>query len=155
MIEILILKRILLALLLGAIIGFERERAHKVAGLRTHVLVCISSALITLVALYGFADAGATFSPSHIIANIILGIGFIGGGTIMRADTKVSGTTTAASLWTVAAVGMSAGAGFAFAAILVTLISYLILTFFWRIETNIAGSNHEGEDRATDIRANP
>ena len=138
LLETLILKRILLALLLGAIIGYERERAHKVAGLRTHILVCVSSALITLVALYGFENSTPE-TASRIIANIILGIGFIGGGAILRQETHVMGTTTAATLWTVAAIGIAVGVGFTFAAILVTLIGYLTLTILWRFEKKIAG----------------
>ena len=136
MIELLVLKRILLALLLGAIIGFERERAHKVAGLRTHMLVCVSSALVALLAIYGFEELGGANaeSSSRIIAGILTGIGFIGGGAILRQDTHVSGTTTAATLWTVSAVGIAVGVGFLYAAVAVTLLAYLILTIIWRFE---------------------
>lgn len=149
-----ILQRILLALLLGAIIGFERERAHKVAGLRTHTLVCISSALITLLALYGIENS-STEGATRIISNIIVGIGFIGGGAILRQDSKVMGITTAATLWTVAAVGIAVGVGFTYAAILVTLISYIILTILWRVEVKINGSSHQTDTIDHDIRANP
>lgn len=139
MLETLILKRVLLALLLGAIIGYERERAHKVAGLRTHILVCVSSALIALAALYGFEELGGATadSASRIIANVIVGIGFIGGGAILRQDTHVMGTTTAATLWTVATIGIAAGVGFTYAAVLVTLVCYLTLTILWRLEKKI------------------
>ena len=73
-------------------------------------------------------------SASRIIANILVGIGFIGGGAILRQDSHITGTTTAATLWTVAAIGIAVGVGFLFAAILVTLIVYLILTILWRLE---------------------
>ena len=144
MIEVLILKRILLAALLGGIIGFERERAHKVAGLRTHVLVCVSATLLTLMAIYGF-DQSTPDSISRIIANVILGVGFIGGGAIVRQETHIMGTTTAATLWTVAAIGLSIGVGFTFAAVLVTLLGYLTLTILWRIEVKMSGKNHQDE----------
>ena len=144
MIEIMVLKRLLLALLLGGIIGYEREHAHKVAGLRTHMLVCVSSALITLTALYGFKEFGGASADagSRIIANILIGIGFIGGGAILRTESRVFGTTTAATLWTVAALGIAVGVGFTYAAVFVTLIGYLILTILWKLETKIAGSSH-------------
>ena len=94
MLELMVLKRLVLAIFLGAIIGYERERAHKIAGLRTHVLVCLSSALITMVAVYGFNELhGATAeSSARIIADILIGIGFIGGGTILRTESRIMGT---------------------------------------------------------------
>ena len=138
MIELIVLKRILLAVLLGAIIGYERQRAHKTAGLRTHILVCMSSALLTMAALYGIELATAE-SSSRIIANIVVGIGFIGGGAILRNENHVSGLTTAASLWTVAAIGIAVGIGFIYAAIGVTLVSYIVLTIVWRLESKIEG----------------
>src|SRR3989338_1853195 len=119
MVEFIVLKRLLLAVVLGAIIGYERQRAHKIAGLRTHLLVCVSSALITAVAVYGFDYLGGASSEyaSRIIANILVGIGFIGGGTIVKMESHIMGTTTAATLWTVAAIGIAAGIGFTYAAI--------------------------------------
>jgi putative Mg2+ transporter-C (MgtC) family protein len=137
-VEILLLKRLLLAVFLGAIIGFERQQAHKVAGLRTHIFVCLSTALLALIAQFGIANATAE-STARIIADALIGIGFIGGGAILRHDTQVSGTTTAASIWTVAAVGIAVGLGFTFAAILVTLIAYLTLSVLWRLELRISG----------------
>lgn len=153
MIELLVLKRLALALLLGGIIGYEREKAHKVAGLRTHTLVCVASALISLVALYGLGESGKTSADAsaRIIANILVGIGFIGGGAILRTESRILGTTTAATLWTVAAVGIAVGVGFTYAAIAVTLISYLILTILWKIETRIAGSSHKADIENTSI----
>ncbi len=137
--ELLILKRVLLAVLMGAMIGFERERAHKVAGLRTHMLVCVSTALLALMAQYGIEHATAE-STSRIVADIMLGVGFIGGGAIMRNESHVQGTTTAATLWAVAAVGAAIGIGFTYAAVLVTLVTYLILTIFWRLEVHLTAT---------------
>ena len=140
MVGAIIFKRILLALLLGGIIGFERERAHKTAGLRTHTLVCVASTLFTLLAVYGYPNSEE--ASSRIIANIMIGIGFIGGGAILRQDSHVTGTTTAASLWAVGAIGTAVGMGFIFPAVLVTLIGYIILTVLWRLEMHMSGSSH-------------
>lgn len=137
MLEVLIIKRLLLALVLGAIIGYERERAHKVAGLRTHILVCVSTALMALIALYGFSEVGGSTSETvaRVVADLLIGIGFIGAGAIMKPDANhVMGTTTAATIWTVAAIGIAVGIGFTFAAIVVTLIGYITLTILWRLE---------------------
>ena len=147
LLEAVILERLLLALVLGGIIGYERERAHKFAGLRTHILVCLGSALLSMLALYGFTQLSGNSGDiaSRIIANVIVGIGFIGGGTILRHESTIIGATTAASLWVVAGVGISVGVGFIFAAVAVTLISYVVLALFWKIEQNMAGSNHKDE----------
>src|SRR5574340_1635893 len=102
--------RLLLALLLGGLVGWQREAAVKPAGFRTHILVCVGAALFTLISRFGFFESGA--DPSRVASNIVVGIGFLGAGTIWRAGGSVQGLTTAASLWTVAAIGMAAGVGF-------------------------------------------
>jgi putative Mg2+ transporter-C (MgtC) family protein len=99
---------LVLAVLLGALIGFERERHDRPAGLRTHILVCMGSALITLVSR---DMAGTRFDPGRIAAQIVSGIGFLGAGTIFRQGSLVRGLTTAASLWVIAGVGMATAAG--------------------------------------------
>jgi putative Mg2+ transporter-C (MgtC) family protein len=112
------LLRLAVAALLGGAIGLERELDEKAAGLRTHILVAVGSALFTLVSAYGFHDfltrGGAVVraDPSRIAAQIVTGIGFLGAGVIFRQGATVRGLTTAASLWVAAAVGMAAGAGF-------------------------------------------
>jgi len=99
---------LVLAVLLGALIGIERERHDRPAGLRTHILVCLGSALITLVS----RDlAGTRFDPGRIAAQIVSGIGFLGAGTIFRQGSLVRGLTTAASLWVVAGIGMATAGG--------------------------------------------
>jgi putative Mg2+ transporter-C (MgtC) family protein len=98
---------LLLATLLGGLVGWERERRNRPAGLRTHILVCMGSALITLVSAH---VAGARADPGRIAAQIVSGIGFLGAGTIMRQGNVVRGLTTAASLWTVAGIGMAVAA---------------------------------------------
>jgi putative Mg2+ transporter-C (MgtC) family protein len=101
------------AAVLGGVIGLERELDEKAAGLRTHILVSVGSALFTLVGAYGFEDfPRGTVDPSRIAAQIVTGIGFLGAGVIFRQGFTVRGLTTAASLWLVAAVGMASGAGY-------------------------------------------
>ena len=103
---------LLLAFVLSAVIGVERERRLKSAGLRTHILVGLGSALFTLVSAYGFAPLGLqTTDPSRIAAQVVTGIGFVGAGVIFVNRGNVVGLTTAASIWVTAAVGMACGAG--------------------------------------------
>lgn len=125
-----------MAAVLGGVIGFERERAHKVAGLRTHTLVAIGATLLSAISVYGFGDfsSKSILDPSRIISNIIVGIGFIGGGSILRRGSRVTGTTTAATLWLVAAIGIAVGIGFIYAALVTAAIGYTILTVLWQIE---------------------
>jgi putative Mg2+ transporter-C (MgtC) family protein len=125
--ELEIVARIALAFALGGLIGFERERVDKPAGFRTHILVSIGSAQFTILSFYAFPGS----DPSRIAAYVVAGIGFIGAGTIIQARDRVIGVTTAASLWVAASVGMAAGIGFYFAAIVVTLISYVALKLRW------------------------
>lgn len=101
-----IILRILLAIAAGALIGLEREKTKHAAGLRTHLLVCIGSTLITLTSIDMFPQ-----NPAPITAAIITGIGFLGAGTIFRDKNNVRGLTTAASIWAVAGLGVALGAG--------------------------------------------
>ena len=109
-IELEMVLRLLLASALGAIIGYQRERAGKTAGLRTHVLICVGAALFTIASLYGF---GAATDPARIAAGVVVGIGFLGGGVVIRRVEEgiVAGLTTAATIWAVAGIGLAAGAG--------------------------------------------
>lgn len=113
-----------MAFVLSAVIGLEREFRQKAAGLRTYTLVGFSSALIMLVSKYGFGDVLASskvvVDPSRIAAQIVSGIGFIGGGVIFVRRDVVRGLTTAASVWLVAAIGMACGAGLPILALVVT-----------------------------------
>lgn len=101
-----IIVRVALAILVGALIGLEREKTRHAAGLRTHLLVCTGSTLITLTAIDVFPQ-----NPAPITAAIITGIGFLGAGTIFRDKNNVRGLTTAASIWAVAGLGLALGAG--------------------------------------------
>jgi putative Mg2+ transporter-C (MgtC) family protein len=113
-----LLLRLLLASALGAVIGLERELSGQGAGFRTHILVALGAALFTLVSAYAFGpyfvpgSSTPRFDPTRIAAQVVSGIGFLGGGAILRSGTGVRGLTTAASLWVVAAIGMAAAAGF-------------------------------------------
>lgn len=130
--------RLLIAALLGGIVGFERERSGKVAGLRTHILVSLGAALASIVSIYLFQNypsiGGQSGFDYHLIANIVVGIGFIGAGTILRKDDRIEGTTTAASLWAVAVIGIAVGLGMYGAAIGATAIVYLVLAGLWLVE---------------------
>ena len=121
---------ILLAVVVGGIIGFEREKHNRAAGLRTHILVCLGSTLITLTSIYIADKYSGTFKsadPSRIAAGIVTGIGFLGAGTIIRERASISGLTTAASLWGVAGLGMALGCGFYKAAIFTAIVMFLTL----------------------------
>lgn len=109
-----ILSRILLSIVLGFAIGFEREITNKWAGLRTHILVCLGSCLFTILSIYGFSTSISLYpmgDPGRVAAQILTGIGFIGGGTVLRQGSSVYGLTTAATLWMVASIGMACGCG--------------------------------------------
>ena len=125
--DIELIGRIILAFILGGIIGFERERVDKPAGLRTHILVSIGSAQFTILSFYAFPGS----DPSRVAAYVVAGIGFIGAGTIIQARDRVIGVTTAASLWVAAAVGMATGIGFYLLAIVVAVFAYMTLKLRW------------------------
>lgn len=131
--------RLLLALILGFILGLERELTNKYAGLRTHILVCLGACVFTLISIYGFptfADgdnvileqATGIRDTARIAAQIVTGIGFIGAGTVLRNGPMVFGLTTAATLWIGASIGMACGAGMYDVAVLSTVFSVAVLT---------------------------
>jgi len=122
-----IMLRLGLAGVLGAAIGAEREFRERQAGLRTHLVVSVGSALFTIVSAYGFAEFGDKVDPTRIAAQIVTGIGFLGAGAIIRQGLSVRGLTTAATLWLVAAIGMAAGAGYWQAAVIATVGALLTL----------------------------
>jgi putative Mg2+ transporter-C (MgtC) family protein len=127
------LLRLALAAVLGGLIGVERELREREAGLRTHLLVAVGSALFTIVGAYGFhafLESGANVvraDPTRIAAQIVTGIGFLGAGAIIRQGLSVRGLTTAATLWVVAAVGLAAGAGYYSAAVITTALVLIAL----------------------------
>jgi len=131
-----------LAVVLGGVIGLEREIAGKPAGLRTNILICVGAALLTDLSIYfsTLTDGVVRWDPARITAQIVSGIGFLGAGTIMQAKGTVTGLTTAATLWVVAAIGMTAGAG---AHVEATGATLLVLTILWPlgwVEDRIEGA---------------
>jgi putative Mg2+ transporter-C (MgtC) family protein len=128
-----VLLRLSVAAVLGGAIGMERELRERQAGLRTHLVVCVGSALFTLVSAYGFHEflvGGGSLvrtDPTRIAAQIVSGIGFLGAGAIIRQGLSVKGLTTAATLWLVAGIGMAAGAGYYSAALFATAGALLTL----------------------------
>ncbi|MBM3251280.1 MAG: MgtC/SapB family protein [Candidatus Omnitrophica bacterium] len=131
--------RLVLSVLLSSLIGLERELKQHGAGFRTHILVCLGSALIMLTSLYVFdiyKDV-VNLDPARIASGIITGIGFLCAGTIMRYGGTVKGLTTAASLWVTAGVGMAVGCGFYWAAAITTFIVFVVLFFFGGLEKKV------------------
>lgn len=126
--------RMLLAVVVGGLVGYERETHGRPAGLRTHILVCLGSALFTITSIQ---MAGIRYDPGRIAAQIVSGIGFLGAGTIIRQGSVVRGLTTAASLWTVAAIGIAVGIGrdnMAFIAVIASVVVFATLSTINRFE---------------------
>lgn len=128
-----IIFEILLSVLLGAIIGFQREEQSKNAGLKTHILVALGSTTIMIISKYGFFDvlkhSSVVLDPSRISAQIVGGLGFICAGIIFLNHDVVSGLTTSVGIWNTAAIGMAVGAGMYTLAIITTIILFIVLQF--------------------------
>jgi putative Mg2+ transporter-C (MgtC) family protein len=138
-----LLGRLLLAALLGGAVGAEREVADQSAGLRTHMLLSIGACLFTLVSAYGFAG---TTDPSRLAAQIVTGIGFLGGGAILRHGLNVRGMTTAASIWATASLGVTVGVGrylLAGGAAVLILVTLFGLRFLGNRLRGLSGSREE------------
>jgi len=130
-----VLGKLFIAAILGGVIGWERHRRGRPAGLRTHLLVCIGVTLMMLVSEHIFVQYQShghnsilRVDPARIAAQVVTGIGFLGAGTIMRSKASIRGLTTAASLWVVAGIGLAVGSGFILPAIFTTAIAIAILT---------------------------
>ena len=145
-----VLVRLVVAAALGGAIGIERELRERQAGFRTHLLVCVGSALFTLVSAYAFVDfrygfrSGITLDPTRIAAQIVTGIGFLGAGAIIRQGITVRGLTTAAGLWVAAAIGMAAGAGYFVGALLATAVALVGLGPLRLVEGGLVKLRREG-----------
>ncbi|WP_156158010.1 MgtC/SapB family protein [Gordoniibacillus kamchatkensis] len=141
--------RVLVSLLLGGLVGMEREWSNHAAGFRTHILVCLGSTTIMLLSIYGFGEfAGepnVRMDPARLAAQVISGIGFLGAGAIMRTGATVSGLTTAASVWVVAAIGLCVGAGFYYGAVVVTFLVLVSLFFLNKWEKRLLGRRKRQE----------
>ncbi|HLV99183.1 MAG TPA: MgtC/SapB family protein [Ktedonobacterales bacterium] len=137
------LLRLGLALILGGIVGFERERTAHTAGLRTNALVALGSALFMIISIYGFSDFLGTphiqLDPSRIASYVVAGIGFLGGGAIAfhREQERIKGLTTAAAIWIVAALGLACGAGMIVEAVTATALAMIVLVGWRWLEMRI------------------
>ena len=134
--------RLFMAAFFGGLIGIERERRVWVAGMRTHMMVCVGACLVMIVSAYGFSEVlGSDYmrlDPSRVASQVVSGIGFIGAGTILFSrHGRVRGLTTAAGLWTVAAIGLATGGGMYYAAGITTFIALIILWAIQPLETYI------------------
>ena len=129
------------AALAGGLIGFERELHGKEAGLRTHCLVALGSALIMLISIemYNVYSVLASVDPSRIAAQVVTGIGFLGAGSIIRSKTGVTGLTTAAGLWTASGIGLACGLGFFRGAIIASIIALFVLVIFSKVGKKLGG----------------
>lgn len=125
-----------LAIIFGGLIGLQRERHERPAGLRTHALVCLGATVFTLVSYLGFSSS-ATLDTSRIAAGVVTGIGFIGAGVIFRQGILVKGVTTAASIWISAAIGLALGTKLYYLAIVATIIGLVVLSFLKYLESRI------------------
>lgn len=132
--------RLLISILCGGLIGLERELARKQVDLRTLILICLGSTLYMTVSQLAALNAGQEFDITRVAAQVVTGVGFIGAGTIIQARGQIHGLTTAATIWTVAAIGLIVGAGFPWVGLGVTLIVLIILVLIRRAERYIA--NH-------------
>jgi len=132
--------RLILSAILGAFIGMEREVNNRPAGLRTHVLVTLGSALIMLISMYGFegmGESGNGGEPARLAAQVVSGIGFLGAGTIMRTDTSIKGLTTAASLWVCGGIGLAIGNGYYFGGLITSAIVLFTLISLGYVEKKL------------------
>jgi putative Mg2+ transporter-C (MgtC) family protein len=137
--------RLVLSVILGGLIGLERQLHRRNAGLRTHILVTLGSCLTMLTSLYVFDIYinKVALDPARIASGVITGIGFLGAGTIIRDREGIRGLTTAASLWLVAGIGLAAGIGFYSAAIAATVLGLIVLFLLRYFEDLIFGSSKE------------
>ena len=134
--------RLLCAMIVGMVIGTEREYTNRPAGMRTHILVALGAASVMITGqmiFLQYSALGATPDPSRLSAQVITGVGFLGAGTILREGTNVKGLTTAASLWSVACLGIAAGAGYYAIALAGMVFIFITLTFFEAIQDKLVG----------------
>lgn len=128
--------RLVVSVVLGGIIGFERQHRGKTAGLRTHILVCLGSCLVAILSLnlYSDVEGRTNADPARLAAQVVSGIGFLGAGAIMKEGPTIKGLTTAASLWVVASVGLAAGVGAMVGAVATTVLVVVALEVLPRID---------------------
>ncbi|MBF0252499.1 MAG: MgtC/SapB family protein [Candidatus Omnitrophica bacterium] len=153
-----IIVRIVISAVLGGIIGFERERHKRDAGIRTHMLVCLGSSLFMIVSTLmsiEYKEAGMV-DPSRIASGVVTGIGFLGAGTLLRYGSSIRGLTTAASIWVVSAIGLAVGAGFFIPGVVTTVVVMIVLmlttiTEKLHIHLNTSKNCKDREDKREEI----
>jgi len=130
-----ILLKILIATICGSLVGWEREKKNKFAGLRTNVLICVGSAIFTIASFY--AATLYHVDPTRILSTIVTGMGFLGGGVIMKDNDKIIGITTAAFIWVISGIGIMCGMGLILTPIIITIGLLTITTLFEKVERYI------------------
>jgi len=152
--ELTMVLRLIVAAVLGGIVGMERGSGDRPAGFRTHILVCVGSALFMLVSIYGFDDIapvttvaendiGTRRDTARIAAQVVSGIGFLGAGTILHEGLTIKGLTTAASLWIVSAIGLAVGSGMYVLSTAATILTMVTLVTFHNWEKRFGGNRNE------------
>lgn len=147
--------RLICALLIGAVIGIEREYTHRPAGMRTHMLVALGSCVVMMTGQQIFSQYypyGATPDPARLSAQVITGVGFLGAGTIMREGATVKGLTTAASLWAVACLGIASGAGYYVIALIGMVCILVTLTIFERFQRHLINAHTKSHEYCIECR---
>ena len=136
--------RVLLAVALGAALGLEREIDSQPAGFRTHILVCLGAALFGLISVHAFApfesvraDSNVQIDVTRVASQVVVGVGFLGGGAILKYGASIRGLTTAASMWVAAAIGLAVGVGYYWAAVAVTVATLVSLVGFRRLRSSV------------------
>jgi uncharacterized membrane protein YhiD involved in acid resistance len=129
--------KITLAALLGSILGLERMWGGHPAGLRTNMMIAVSSCLFTILSIEGFPMRGSAQDTARVAAQIVTGVGFLGAGALLQTKTHIRGLTTAATIWLVAAIGMAVGAGVYFTAIFTTILSTILLALLHPISERL------------------
>ena len=131
--------RLTVAMALGGIVGYERERGHRPAGLRTHMMVCMGAALVMVTGMYihEIFAGEQSLDPSRLGAQVVSGIGFLGAGSILKSGSNIRGLTTAATLWVVACIGLAVGAGLWIPSVAVTLLAFFTLRMVKRWEPRV------------------
>lgn len=140
--------KVVLAILCGGMIGLERELKHKPAGLRTNILICLGAVLFTTlsVLIAATAEPGHPSDPGRIAAQVVTGVGFLGGGMIMQSGGAVSGLTSAATVWVVAAIGVCIGLGYPIIAFIFSLTVVFTLYFLSKVDNKLLGKMHAYEN---------
>ncbi len=134
--------KVVLAIICGGMIGLERELKHKPAGLRTNILICLGAVLFTTLSVLISANSGGPSDPARIAAQVVTGVGFLGGGMIMQSGGSVTGLTSAATVWVVAAIGVCIGMGYPITAFIFSITVVFTLYFLSKVDNKILGKMH-------------